>query len=477
MNLKTNTKRIVTILLIIGICYANLAFYSRMVLYPQNAMYDFNHYIADDTVDVLCVGSSHVFCGINPVLMYDEYGIAGYDLSAGAQSLWFSYYFIKEALKTQHPSIVLLDVYTVVLPDEDFDEVAIKSNFFNWPMSYNKWKALKAAGAENLLDMFFPFFETHNRYNLLSKESFDIENSGNVNFLGYYYEPRIIPYSEECVQDVTAIDDILPISEKTEEYLRKSIELCQKEGIEIILVNAPCPEINEEDQCRYNYVRQISEEYEIPFLNGCILNEEIGMDFSEDSMGDNGHLNYNGSIKWTKYLCDYLTAHYVLDDRRGNVKWKEWERQSDKLASRIFSEMLYDAATVEDVIDYLRKANHIVYSVECIGEYDSAKGCQILKTLQEMGGISEDCTTWIWDESGIIFQSRGEEPYNFYYYINGSVLNVYNVENVRNLTFDRLGYNIVKDGINLLIYDKNLREIVGKIGFDANNNYQIIHWK
>lgn len=130
--------------------------YTKITQYSRSDFFDFFRNIDKETVDVLCVGSSHVYNGINPVQMWDDYGIAAYDLACGSQSVWFSYYYIKEALKTQQPEIVILDVYTLRSADEDFD-TKVQANLLNLPLSYNKWKALKTTGADNRVELFFNF--------------------------------------------------------------------------------------------------------------------------------------------------------------------------------------------------------------------------------------------------------------------------------------------------------------------------------
>ena len=39
----------------------------------------------ENSVDALFVGSSHIFCHVNTGILWDEYGIAGYDLAAAEQ--------------------------------------------------------------------------------------------------------------------------------------------------------------------------------------------------------------------------------------------------------------------------------------------------------------------------------------------------------------------------------------------------------
>lgn len=193
-------KRIISFMLLLGLTLNVLFRYLELVQYPKASLYYYYKYIERETVDVFCIGSSHVYCSINPVQMYDDYGIAAYDLAAGSQAIWHSYYYIKEMLKTQKPSIVILDVYTLICQDDYFDS-KVEMNLLNMHPSYNKWEALKMSDSEDNFDIFWEFPIVHSRYRDLNKESFNL-NKNNSYFLGYSYQTRIVPYSMDEIVDI-----------------------------------------------------------------------------------------------------------------------------------------------------------------------------------------------------------------------------------------------------------------------------------
>ena len=197
---KKFMKRIAAFILLFGAVFLIFSKYVKIVRYPRFGLNDFYRYIEKDMVDVLCVGSSHVSCSINPVQMYDDYGIAAYDLSGPSQSIWFSYFFALEGLKTQKPSIVILDVYTVITADDYFDS-KIEANLLNMKPSYDKYKALQASNAENISSILFEFPVTHSRYRQLRKEDYNIDKNNDL-CLGYSYHPGIVPYTQEQIIDV-----------------------------------------------------------------------------------------------------------------------------------------------------------------------------------------------------------------------------------------------------------------------------------
>ncbi len=66
--------------------------------------------LEEDSLDVLFLGASQMFCGVNAQKLTEEYGISSYDFGASAQSLNITDYYLREALKTQKPKLVMVEV-------------------------------------------------------------------------------------------------------------------------------------------------------------------------------------------------------------------------------------------------------------------------------------------------------------------------------------------------------------------------------
>ena len=70
-----------------------------------------------NSVDVLLVGTSMFYSGVNTNVLWAEYGIPAYNLFSEEQTFWISYYMIREALKTQQPKVILLDAQSARYED------------------------------------------------------------------------------------------------------------------------------------------------------------------------------------------------------------------------------------------------------------------------------------------------------------------------------------------------------------------------
>ena len=52
--------------------------------------------------------------------------------------------------------------------------------------------------------------------------------------------------------------------------------------------------------------------------------EELGLDFDKDFYNSK-HVNFIGAEKYTRYLTDYIAAHYGLPDHRDQEGYESWE--------------------------------------------------------------------------------------------------------------------------------------------------------
>ena len=118
------------------------------------------------------------------------------------------------------------------------------------------------------------------------------------------------------------------LTERTEYYLRKIIELCQEQSITLLLVNSPFANQVEEKRAAGAYIRTIADGYGVELIEGNYLVDEMEIDFAQDLL-DASHLNYYGSVKYTKYLAEWIQEHCSLPDRRGNIDYWAWEEVSD----------------------------------------------------------------------------------------------------------------------------------------------------
>lgn len=275
-----------------------------------------------NSLDVVFVGSSHMMCGIYPMELYHEYGITAYDYTSSALVLPQAYYQVVEALKTQTPQVLVLDISGVV-----YDNVKIGSpEYVHVQFDNMRWSLNKIAAINDLiedpgdrLEYYFPLVKFHTRWKELTLGDFKRIIGGTK---GAHVSEEVLegamPYA------IISRDCTAPISEYPEEYLRKILDYCRDRSVQVLLLNLPAI-ADETAQAKYNTVYAIAEEYSVPYLNLLHHLDEIGFDYDTD-LKDTSHCNRTGAEKVTSYVGDYLKEHYGLPDRRDDAAYaSEWD--------------------------------------------------------------------------------------------------------------------------------------------------------
>ncbi len=309
----------------------------------------------EGTIDVLMLGSSHIYYGVNTAKLWEDYGITGYDLASAEQSLWVSYHYLIEACKTQKPKVVVLDFFTpaAFMEDHKFKYSFLSEALYGMRFSLNKLQMMFACfdGNPDLWNRYFPsFFGYHDEY--VSFESEDIGKlfTDHAAFKGYTPHFGQDPTNEFYLDT----ENVLPPSEKSQKYLKKIVDYTKKHGIKLYITIVPYrvneeqtfEKIQEEDK-RYNwlvgYVEELGQQgydhvsfdYTVSHMESFDLEMESGED-----MDDSTHLNYYGSCKFTDYLAKDLRLRYgeeVLSDHRGDSGYESWDENAKIVKEDVLS--------------------------------------------------------------------------------------------------------------------------------------------
>lgn len=281
-----------------------------------------------NSIDILAVGSSHVHCGINTAELWGKYGYAAYDFSAAEQPLWITYYYLKEAYKTQSPKLVVLDVFSAARFKEDYHYAWLDESIYGMKFSKNKLDMMKVSIESDRIKEYFPDFLTyHSRYIDPNKE--DLVNifgsrKAKEAYKGYTPGYNVVDQSEAF----GGWDELenYHLTEKSRKYLGKIIELTKEQGSELCIIVVPY-NLDERDNITYDEIASIAESEGIEFINFNERLEDIEIDKSTD-FNDHTHLNFRGSVKFTDYLGEYLQMRYadVLINKRGMDGYESWDR-------------------------------------------------------------------------------------------------------------------------------------------------------
>ncbi|MCR4635486.1 MAG: hypothetical protein K5754_04570 [Butyrivibrio sp.] len=283
----------------------------------------------EDTVDVVFMGSSHIHCDVNTALLWDDYGIAGYDYSAAEQPIWITYYYLKEFCKTQDPKLVVIDLYSIARFGDDFNEFWMPDNIYGMKFSLNKVDLMISSCNKEQINKYFPSFAGyHNRYSELEDKDYellDIPEEDLAQFKGYnpYFDLNTVAPPETNITAKT------PIPPKSKDYLQKIIDYTSAHDIELMLVVNPYPS-TAEDEMVYNSIEEMAISNNIAYVNMNKSIDAIGLK-ADEHYNDDSHLNYQGSCVFSYYLGSYIKDNYVIEDHRGDENYETWDAFSDRV--------------------------------------------------------------------------------------------------------------------------------------------------
>ncbi|HOO27524.1 MAG TPA: hypothetical protein PLU43_03595, partial [Lachnospiraceae bacterium] len=108
----------------------------------------------ENSIDVLFMGSSHSYSNVNTGVLYDDFGIAAYDLGGAEQLLWNDYYWLVEALKTQKPKVIVLEIFSTGMIKDDFQGAWIMENLYGMKLSKNYYESVKKSTLDTAFDSY-----------------------------------------------------------------------------------------------------------------------------------------------------------------------------------------------------------------------------------------------------------------------------------------------------------------------------------
>lgn len=282
------------------------------------------YYEEEKDHDVVFVGDCEVYENFSPKVLWEEYGINSYIRGSAQQLIWQSYYLLEDTLRYEKPDVVIFNILSMMYNEpqkEAYNRMTIDG--MKWSMSKVKSIQASMTEREEFLDYVFPILRYHSRWNELSGEDITyIFDTPKVSFNGYYMRVDIKP--AQNIPEGKILADYR-FGENSYYYLDKMVELCEKEGVELIFVKAPSlypywyPEWEEQ-------IEEYAAEHGIRYINFLENTDETGVDFAVDTYDAGLHMNLSGAEKITRYLGEVLSKEVGLEDRRGEEKLQQiWE--------------------------------------------------------------------------------------------------------------------------------------------------------
>lgn len=281
----------------------------------------------DDTLDVIMVGSSPVYPFYSAPKLYGEHGIAAYPLSTNNQRPKAIKYLLKEAQKTQDPSLYVIELRMFTMPDEEWEDTMVFTRGVTDNMKYS-WNRIEAINAlvsdkSERYTYYFDIFKYHSNWKTMVLPSqlacWRYERAHPLKGLEIKYGVGPAEWT-----DLSGITEAQEPPEEQQEVLDDLLSWIDASGKEALFIISPYV-MEEADRKQFNYLEAAIEAagYRVLDLNRHI--GEIGLDFSTDFYDYGSHVNALGEGKCTAFLGDYIAEHYELPDRRGQAGYESFD--------------------------------------------------------------------------------------------------------------------------------------------------------
>ena len=479
------TNILICLAFVAAICLACRALTWFMVTKQPCNIFQMPAFRAQDpgSIDVLFIGSSRVFNDIYPDVLYENEGIAGFDLASPAQLPETSYYMLREALRTQSPKVVVLEIsqiddgraYTEKGEDGRFIQNGLR--FFKYRLE-DRLAGVDPGDGEEPFEFpgylyLLPIY--HGNYEGATKEdSIYLEHApypesglqGDKGAFPHYHKESQGPFPGQ----MTPRED--PLSDRELYYLNKIDETCRNAGIDLLLINSP-----DHDLFDYPHFEAWAKEKGVPFINYNKLYDETEIAPDEDFI-DTGHLNRYGGVKYSAHLAGYLKANYDLPDHRGEEKYASWRENAAYEHLKEKNMLLPKITGLGDYFSQLPCEDYVViltlagdYDSEQVGQRDVLKNLGIDETTYRAGG------TWVFKGcDAILFYSPAQE-FDWHTDLGRRTLEIRQGEERRVLidgedyAYKKESERCVTDGLDLIIYDLKSQTVVDSVAFDASNGW------
>jgi hypothetical protein len=313
-------KKIIRLLLCTALLVTALWFLQRLLV-PKyfgdvtEGAFTAEYYRDEPDHEVLFLGDCEAYENFDPVYLWEHYGINSYIRGSAQQLVWQSYYMLEDALRYETPKVVVMNVLAMKYNEpqsEAYNRITLEGMKWGLP----KIRAINASMTEeeHFREYVFPLLRYHDRLFKLSSDDLKyMFKTERVSYNGYYLRADTKP--AENVPEGKLLADY-NFGDKAWKYMNMLADLCDKKGIELILVKAPSlyPYWYQEWE---DQIEDFAFTRGLKYINYLELTDETGLDFTEDTYDGGLHLNVYGADKITEHLGKILSEEYGLKDRSG----------------------------------------------------------------------------------------------------------------------------------------------------------------
>ncbi len=447
--------------------------------------------VKKNSLDVIAIGPSSNICGFSPMEAYGEYGFSSFSAGVGHASGFDCYYLLlKEMLKEQHPSVVLIEMSMLFkLPEETGFRVISDAV----GVTTEKMLMLKELPEGYLTDSMssyiLPIIKYHTRYkNITSNDFF---NTAAQDYYDYFQGFKALHtrkiYADNAYPMAGSSEMAQPNATQFF-YMQKVLDLCRSKGAVPVLYKMPCI-FNYWEGSQYNAVREYAQKNDLDYidLNLPDIAQDMNFDVYQDFYND-GHINFSGAVKATQYLSRYLHENFDLPDRRGDPAYAYLDEELERYEREKFNEKFIQTTDLSSYLDLLSEADSgYTAIISAKDEAVSGLSDELREQLKKLG-FQSDLTLenafrhsliGVWQDGCLVHESlskgnknpqkdvleyRGVLPDGIKYYVKSAG---WDVGDTGSIIIDGVETSRNSRGLNIVIYDSRAGRVVDSVAFDT----------
>lgn len=322
-----NLKIIAAVALICATFYYGYNYLCTKFKTPDAVYEDAFHSLEEDTIDVLVLGSSHAQYSFMPYFFYEDTGLNSYVLGSQFQPLKVSYQMLNEALKTQSPEVLVLEVYTgTFLVDESTDENDSRYITAQYKMTgQEKYTTIDyMTNKEKAEEYKNDFLNNHNNWRTLEDfTSLLKEDDIPLTQTDFGFIPNYniwLPVVNFWYTDKYDYDVDVTLPDEYTDALNNIYNLCEDNNIQLLLYMMPMDNMTVEEQSYLKKIWEWAKEKNVPYIDFLSNDEEL--DIRSAIHHDGFHAYVNGAAFVTDYIADYITSNFTISN---HTDYKELE--------------------------------------------------------------------------------------------------------------------------------------------------------
>ncbi|MEP2936569.1 MAG: hypothetical protein ABJM06_10805 [Gilvibacter sp.] len=341
-------------ILIAGFLYLEKVFASKNDFVTTSQQFD--KVVKETNIDVILMGSSHMYASINPLLLDKNNKTISFNIGTATMNFDFTTLLLEKVLKKTKPKLVIIELSRGSLPQLSEREKGFHLRLLDYSSDFSRAKFQKVNQyfePKEYLGVYSQVYRNHEDW--ATVDYIDIESEKTINavrrykFKGYTgARDSIGPELRKKFKDQLSFT---PKSDSTKaifnqmhiDQFKHLKALSEKHNFEVLFITTPDLQSWRYNGYLYTRISEVSESFGFKYLN--MSNTQDKIRFSLGEFIDEYHLNLWGGVKATNYLSEYIDQNYSLPDRSSTPYW-----QNQREAFQDFDEGFVTGGSEQEVM-------------------------------------------------------------------------------------------------------------------------------